>query len=714
MATRPESVFTTCSSHSSISSEKKHTNPNTLFNFLTSYSEKPQFLIYISKNLGSFKKSAPDEPSFYQIDLPLEKQTANTEENAFIRQQSQHIRFYTIAPNTPVLEKQDHYTAVYVTHEKTEYKLQVYFDIHDTTKLIYRSILSIKDDEGQFHPIPSIKGLESLKNSSTLTVVKTVTLLRKELAHNVRALQKQYFTIEDELSSDETLDIEDATYLKKLDSITSTLDNLLAQSNYPYQSLHAFIQFMIKQFQLRDLKPDSLLSPIDAEIDNLLSHFKSLTDDIPTCIDKICPLLEKIHAVFISLKDETVTASLLSLKKLLKLHIDLYDKSERMLLKSIEKHRFEFARKLTPFYCFLSMDHMVFALKKCDATLLKFILNNGNAYIPGPLVINNIHYPSAAHFCLDHDSEQTPMAACFSVLMQHENSAMVTNAEGLPLAYIILSSTNHPLSHAFFADESTLQNTVGSVKFYQDLIEALDHLPHHTIRTMNTNEKSMVRVEIAFYNKQIERIKIALAMPAAPPPYTVLDFNKEHDTFLKEHLQKDIHIVKLQKSLVQLTAEHQFNAINRHLTSKAYFEHLTLPSTTYVLMRSAVKTCLLDLKLLVKKKIELDEIRKAVNKPFLKSESHIKQSLFPARSCYTEICELAKKNGIPDEDIHLDLIPPSVPKRLLQLSSIFYAPRTTGSFFDLNAFINGSSPNARCVPGEDDEQEDNPLSVSIT
>ncbi len=714
MATRPESVFAPSSILSPISSEAKRTNPNTLFNFLTSYLDHPLFLDFISKHIGTLKKSAPDEPSFYQFDLTPEKRIIDTADNIFLRQQSQQIRFYKTNARTPSMETRDHYTAVFVSHVTTEYKLQIYFDIHDTTELIHDSMLYIKDNEGQFQPMPSMKGFESLKNLSAPTLVKTVMLLRQELASSVQVLEKKYYAVEDELSSDEILDIEDAAYLDKLGQINTKLDELLAQSNYPYQSLHGFIQFMIKQFQLLDSKLDSPLSPVDTEIDDLLSHFASLTDDIPTSIETICPLLEKIHDVFLSLKDETVTASLLSLKKLLKLHIKLYDKSERMLLECIEEHQFELARKLAPFYCFLSMEHLVFALKAGDAPLLAFLLDHGNFYITAPLFINNIHYPSAAHFCLDHDSEQNPMAACLSVLMQNKNSAMVINAEGLPLAYIILSSTNHPLSHAFFADENTLQNTVGSVHFYQQLIEALTKFAHSTT---DANTKSMVLVEIAFYNKQIERIKMGSAMPAVPDPYTALDFNKEHDAFIKEHLQKEARIVKLKESLEQLTAKHQFHAINKYLSSKAYIEHLILPTTTYVLMRCAVIMCLHDLQHIVEKKVKLDEIRKAVNKPFLQRIGPIKYSLDSARGYYGDICVLAEKHGIPNEVITMDPTPPPpppIPKRLLQLSDAFYAPRTPGSFFDLNAFINASAPSANCVPGEDDEQDDNPLLQSIT
>lgn len=127
----------------------------------------------------------------------------------------------------------------------------------------------------------------------------------------------------------------------------------------------------------------------------------------------------------------------------------------KFLTRLLLSNEFQLAKEIHSYVSLLNPSILAVALRAGKHELLDFLLTYGcfaiNTFpLPGNL--------TPVTYCVAEDSEQTPKVKCLEVLIRHGASLMV-RWQGIPVAYQIVSTINHPLKPALMENaEKTLFN----------------------------------------------------------------------------------------------------------------------------------------------------------------------------------------------------------------------------------------------------------------
>jgi hypothetical protein len=132
------------------------------------------------------------------------------------------------------------------------------------------------------------------------------------------------------------------------------------------------------------------------------------------------------------------------------------------------KREFELADALRNYTIYLPNTFIAISLATGNEKLLDFLLTHGECTI-NTFLIGGL---SPVRFCFERHNSKFPKIECLSVLIKHGVSLMVSAEDGLPIAYHILTTIQHPLNKALL---DNAEKTLARKGFYRALIKSLEN-----------------------------------------------------------------------------------------------------------------------------------------------------------------------------------------------------------------------------------------------
>ncbi len=533
---------------------------NTLFNYLSDRASAP--VIDSIENLRREEKTNRSGIRYFLLDMK--------------KCPDEVIKGFTVINHhISVYEHGDeyHYTAELTDVDGDQFRLHVYFNHKgEVTKLPFFEIKNDQDEYIHYAAEQYDKALIKLAKDTTQPIIKE---LKEGIKRHIQILETAYTTIEAQACDlSRTVSENYEAYINKLDaayraslaiipfadktSIYTVRANRLEKLKKAFEHQHT-IETQTRVFETQKSE-DDVQSPtgaepinpifqtaptvipiyIDIEINELAERFKKLSEKKNEVeqAEELADIRAKTVEFFLRLDSSTTLASLASLALLQKLDSDTAVKGRDLYNRLLITRHVDGLRYLPNFHHLIEDKYLEYALVKKDDKFLNFVIECGDYDINHPITVRGTRYLSAAHYCFDAYTDETPMAACLSVLLNRGGSAslFVPNADGLPIAYAMLSRADHSLREVMF---SKFQNDSQAIaNFLRELISALEEylVQDPDDKKRKNNE---VKRTIAKSKEQISQLQSGLVSPR--------DFSlfAETEAALREHLGKETDINRL-------------------------------------------------------------------------------------------------------------------------------------------------------------------------
>ena len=458
---------------------------------------------FIPVNQLVFKHSVKENAAFALIELPITRKISFSEDDTDYVLDSHHLSFYEqIDLRNPCLSEY-HYTAIFKDKNNNEYQSHIYYDQHDqlTTSPHFNRL---ENDEYKAQTIT--KNFSGLLSQLAQTYSEEyLKKIREHHAKKVEKLQGDYVTSENKLENlSENEEFDKGQYLNKLEISIDLLNNLIKYSSIPsYPAILSLLQ-KIKaalfsnastkqalEIVIEEATPTpsttAILSPdISAKptpkptIKSLLDNAKKIQTDFS--IGNISDFINhyiNVNELLLIIYDNEFVATADDLRVIKKLNTKVTNQGVKLLQKALLSKDFDSANKLRKFTPDLPDLTTKAALACNNASLLKFLLENGNIAI-NTFIVNDELTPIA--FCFHNSSEKSTKKEVFDVLLEAGANVMAEAKDGFPIACHIIKVPGHPLC-------ASLASLIVQSKFWRVLATLLrSHLAEHPELKNDINE----------------------------------------------------------------------------------------------------------------------------------------------------------------------------------------------------------------------------------
>lgn len=577
---------------------------NTLFNFIK--------LQLSGKNiptshwvLDTNKEGHP----YYRLELTKNHNFKIKDQAQEYTLQDHHISIYKSEQrNNPNLS-QYHYTAYFRDKQGLIYRLHVFFNAFD--QLTQNPVFELETKDG-FKAIEAKHLEESFIRLALDTTGSVIADLRKQYSDTVQALETRYSELDIELGNLFEITKEHySAYQKKLEETYGILEQLIPLVRHTfYKNAFKFLRETRKSLpestgarivvgtpkenskkeqevdsevemnssskiqaisvppgvgtnlnasngshqKHEEIASDSStnVSEFERELATLQSSFKTLkTEDDIAQGKKLEQILASTYQL--SMVSDQLGATPSGLKQLQNLRQEILQLGTRLLPTLLLKNQFSIAKDLISFHHLLTAKYLNMAIHTRNQELLEFVLKYGDFDLNNqPVSIGNKKYPSAVCACLALNSAQSPMTNCLSTLIKHGASPLVKDEKGLPVAFTIMATDNHPLRGALLANQD---KTINSVIFFKQLRVIL--LQFLATQNSDASLSQLIDSELDYYSTRIEALLKSKS-------YDVSDrfLQKSLDYFAEKHLgamtdklRRDPEIIAIQKKLQSANSE---------------------------------------------------------------------------------------------------------------------------------------------------------------
>ncbi|CAM4465091.1 MAG: hypothetical protein LEGION0403_FIIPPAGN_02392 [Legionella sp.] len=490
------------------------------------------------------KKTTLSEEIYIQFELKRDKNSLIIDDESSYQLQDHHISFYKMPK-----KGQYHYTAYFLDAKLNpcQHQLHVYFNEQD--ELIERTPIEFSkynDETKTYQTLASENINEQFINLANNKIVPILRMLREQHTIKVERLEEEY-QAQEQKSSLLSTNILGKNYLESLEKTLKILEELIALGGKSYyQSTKKLLEGSIsyikeqrssvtttknKHPRIKKEKYQNNKNSIFTSEELILSKpqkkaaSSSDDDKLETKINQLMTVVEALKKlstekqitllkeIFSKVHELVLTCEKKELfPKIKELYKITYSSGGELLCDlivpdNVEKNRFKLAAQLEPFHDGLNSKLLSIALDAGDHELLDFILTYKKFHINAlSFEFEEGFFPSAVHFCyqISHES----MIPCLAVLIKHGASVLVKDEEGLPIAYKILSTPNHPLQKAF---EDNKELTIKSASFYQKLIKSLQGCLK--LQNIDEPEKQKLRDDIEHYQQELKNINSDSQLP---------------------------------------------------------------------------------------------------------------------------------------------------------------------------------------------------------
>lgn len=197
------------------------------------------------------------------------------------------------------------------------------------------------------------------------------------------------------------------------------------------------------------------------------------------------------------------------------------------------------------------------AILKGNAVLLDFLLNH-YPFAINTYLMNEDDTPVL--FCFYNHSEKLSLVKCLSVLIKHHASLMITARDGLPVAYHILDTVDHPLTAALIENTNS---TLGHANFYKILIGQLNQFiksREMENKPIDTNKKNQILKFIDHCGRDSEFVNANLLPPNKYLNQKILSstakISAKLSTSIKEAIKADPEVQAISKTVSDLLKEY--------------------------------------------------------------------------------------------------------------------------------------------------------------
>ncbi|CEK10455.1 hypothetical protein [Legionella hackeliae] len=548
-----------------------------------------------------------------------------------------HISIYETENSSNPQLSQYHYTAYFSDANGKNFRLHVYFNAND--ELTMKAVFSREDKEG-FTPIEAEKLESEFINLATTNVQPIIAELRKRHCEKIKELEERYSKLQQEAAMlFQKKDENKKAYLDKLNSLCDTLEYLIPLVKHGnYKSILRFYLSLKRSIDSAPAEIESLRdTSIDEQSTDLLSSTTEheseetkteRTQDNDTASENTNVLtthqirkvkkqhgahetLNKLNSQLSSLKEldrvsqangieelllnienfslkyeQNTDFDLTIISELQNLHLQVRSLGEKILPALLLENQLDLAQKLVSWHHLLDEKYILLALQKGNSALLDFVLTYGDFNLNYPITFKGQKYSSPVHFCFERHDKQFPMTDCLSVLLKHGASVCVPdNKTGLPLAYFVMSATDHPFKQAFLANRDRTLDSIQFLKEYRLLLK--NYLNQTLLKPINES----ISDEIDYCSSRIS----ALGLPVLNTPSTRI-LQKKADDFVEKHLSHAIKRLSTDAE-IKLLIEHLDEA-NRELlklTGTSSYRHAQIRTgQTIVSLEKIIKS--LDIK----------------------------------------------------------------------------------------------------------------------
>jgi hypothetical protein len=186
---------------------------------------------------------------------------------------------------------------------------------------------------------------------------------------------------------------------------------------------------------------------------------------------------------------------------------------KELLASLLLDREFKMAHSLRNFTTYLPNTFIAISLSTGNAQLLDFILTHGECAI-NTFLIKGL---SPVRFYFENHNSKFPKIECLSVLIKHGASLMIAAKDGLPIAYHILTTIQHPLYNALL---DNAQTTLARKGFYRALIKSLENkiekmAPDDPIRQEVLNNIKLFDVEFNLLQEKNSKLEQKLVTQSA-------------------------------------------------------------------------------------------------------------------------------------------------------------------------------------------------------
>ena len=586
---------------------------NTLFNFIRYYlAHSPTFSF---PNCTKLTLDTNQEGRhYYRFDLQIPREVFFSDKAHAYELTNHHISVYETENNNDCSLSSSHFTFYLCDEKKAEYRVHVYFDAQGA--LTQAPIFSVyKEETERYYPIPSEELNEEFIEFARTYADPIIGELRNQLSKKIKSLEESYRTLEKRASDlSKQLDDNLGEYVLALDKIQKTLSLLcpLVRHDY-YDNIAIFIKRLkinIEQLTERNAikqvphkkepsneGPSASITQISMfpskrqarrnqsrrkeratssmelgkELELLSAFFEQRNEQSTEEQVRILnESYERINEISLLLDATTKTRLFKDLKNLKLLHGEILLAGENLLKHLINTAKYDLAGQLRGFHHLLNEQFFCKALKSRNHALLDFLLIHGDFRINNqPVKIGEKLYSSAVHYCFSHNSKNTAMVNCLSVLIKHGASVLVKDDKGLSLAQAVISNEEHPLRPAFTANK---EQTLDSIPFYKQLRASLNCY----LKANNSEEKEKAAIDrcIAVCSLAIERQISHRGYAEA----TIQNIKEKGEALRKKHLVGNLKEIKANlledKDILSsyLTLQKAYNAYKKRLPKSKFKE----------------------------------------------------------------------------------------------------------------------------------------------
>lgn len=487
---------------------------NTLYNFLDLCVYKIKKL-HLGNDVYLIKTQDKTNCPYFRFDLPIEQPISFKFKDLELNLSKHHISVYEGENSENPSLSQFHYSAYFVDKKNQEYVLHVFFN--ERNQLSQLPVLSlITGDDKKTH-----LEIEEYLSDQFITLAREkvdpiISEVQRRKSEKIRNLQIQYEKDEhqaSELSKDLIAKkLEHEVVVQRMIKTLKALNPLFKHDSYIRiaKSLELFIQqpkavsqqkkITSQQTKKQAPKADSKkaeslggkpksasrsaqkspqsqapksssTSHVEADLEAAIVKFNSLENDDARAVNEICNLYTEVNSILLlSEDDDALPKDFMDKINTLQLQINL--KATTLLHRLIAQRKFDLAKTFTPFHYQLDEKFLIQALEQADGEFLDFLLDHGEYTLDNqPIRIEDQTFKSAVHYCFS-TCQKKSMASCLSTLLRHGASILVKGTNGMPLAYTILSTPQHPLRPALEENRSL---TLQSRYFYAQLANLMQN-----------------------------------------------------------------------------------------------------------------------------------------------------------------------------------------------------------------------------------------------
>jgi hypothetical protein len=517
---------------------------------------------YLQKDCFQFKVNKDNQNYLlYEIPKENEKITIKDEHNNCYHLSSHHISFYEKQiDNNPYLS-QYHYTAYFSDDNNKKYQLHVYFNHND--QLTTDPVFSMEEIDSNRQLITP-EFAEYLTQLAIINTFNLIAELRGELQNTSTTLEKKFITIEQQLTElSSNLEANKDCYLILLEKAIGISDLLSIYLNsLEYRGIANLFNHIKNTMEPStsstlvaiDHDEDSEIDLISNNANLIQSNIKdlpkkktklSLREDIKQTIvardlfyslekdasfslrvEKFTNFEKIVRNSLMLTEDKCYIVTTNDLQQLQMLMFQMTAAGKNLLESLLLKREFKLADALRNYTIYFPNTYIGISLAAGNEQLLDFLLTHGECTI-NTFLIRGL---SPVRFCFENHNSKFPKIECLSVLIKHGASLLVSAQDGLPIAYHILSTIQHPLYKALLDHAET---TLARKGFYRALIKSLENKiekmePDDPIRQNVLNNIQLINAGRFLQKSKIEQKLFTKALNTSQP----LSKNFEKDALL--------------------------------------------------------------------------------------------------------------------------------------------------------------------------------------